>query len=132
MEVAHHMMNEAEALSLRASAVLAELVDVEMASTGCDFATATARVMDREAHLRAAYAGDAVEFKRLSAGGRSARMALPAGGTHERRFKRGAPPRALSSRRIADRSELLPGETACLKLAPDGSGGGLYAERIAA
>lgn len=125
------LMDESERLSLKASEVLAELVDAEMVATRCDLATATQRVLAREPHLVAGYAGDTMEFKRLSAGGRSTRMALPTGSTHERRFNRAAP-RTLSSRRIADRSELLPGEVAVLKLAPGACGGGLFAERVAA
>jgi hypothetical protein len=130
------MMNPAEALSLQASSVIDEgAVALMRERPGLDYAQACRQFMAANPHAAAAYAGDQARFVELSRQARSTstRMAtLPAGGAYERRFRRGAPPRALSSRRIADRSELLPGEVACLKLAPDGSGGGLYAERIAA
>ena len=124
------LMSEAEALSLRTSSVIDDLAMQEVRATGVGYAVAVERVLAREAHLRAGLAGDVATFTELSARARATRMALPAGGTHERRFRRAGPPRALSSRRIADRSELLPGEVACMRLAPDGCGGGLFAERI--
>ena len=111
-----NMMSEGEALSLRSAHVLAELVDAEMVATRCDFATATQRVMSREPHLAAAYEGDVETFTTLSARARSTRMTPPAGGTHERRFRRAGPPRALSRRPIRDRSELRPNETLCAHL----------------
>ena len=123
-----NMMSEGEALSLRSAGVVDELAMQEVRATGVGYAVAVERVLRREAHLRAGLAGDVATFTELSARARSTRMALPTGGT-ERRFKRAAP-RTLSSRRIADRSELLPGEVACMRLAPDGCGGGLFAERI--
>ena len=129
--MARELMNPAEALSLQASSVIDEgAVALMRERPGLDYAQACRLFMAANPHAAAAYAGDQARFVELSRQARSTRMAaLP---PTERRFLRGAPPRALSSRRIADRSELLPGETACLKLAPDGSGGGLFAERIAA
>ena len=127
-----NMMQESEKLSLQAANAIAVEMDLEVARTGCTYQEAAERVLRREAHLAAAYQGDVQTFTTLSARARSARMAAPASGTREQRFRRGAPPRALSSRRIADRSELQAGEVAVLKLAPDGCGGGLFAERIAA
>lgn len=124
-------MSESEALSLQASEVIDEgALALMRERPGLDYGEACRMFMAANPHAVAAYAGDQAAFTALSARARATRMALPAGGIQERRFRRAGPPRALSSRRIADRSELLPGEVACMRLAPDGCGGGLYAERI--
>lgn len=124
-------MSEAERLSLHASTVIAELADQERAATGCTYSEACARVLAREAHLRAAYAGDEQRFAELVNAGRSTRFVNPAAGTRERQFRRGSPPRTLRRRLIRDRSDALPHETVCLALGPPSAGGGLYAEALA-
>lgn len=121
-------MAEAERLSLHASTVIAELADQERARSGCSYSEAFERVLAREAHLRAAYAGDARRFTELAAELRSTRFAS---GLRERHFRRGSPPRTLARRPIRDRSELRPGETLCLAMGPPSAGGGMYAEVLA-
>ena len=124
-------LSDAERLSLHASGVIAELADRERAQTGCTYSEACERVLAREAHLRAAYAGDEQRFAELAAELRSTRFATPASGAYERQFRRGSPPRTLRRRLIRDRSDALPHETVCLALGPPSAGGGLYAEVLA-
>lgn len=118
-------------LSLRASATIAELADEIVARTRCPYRDAFAEVLRARPDLAAGYEGDGARYAELVNAGRSTRFATPAAGAYERRFRRSAP-RTLGERRISSRDELLPGELACLRLAPNGAGGGLFAERIAA
>lgn len=118
-------------LSLRSAATIAELADAIVARTRCPYRDAFAEVLRARPELSAAYEGDTVRHGELTGQARSTRFASPAAGTYERRFRRSVP-RTMSERRISSRDELLPGEVACLRLAPNGAGGGLFAERIAA
>jgi hypothetical protein len=124
------IMNEQEKLSLKSSEIITDMAYEEMNRTpGLTFSAACYRVLAREPHLVAGYAGDTEKFAELSAKGRATRMAAPGG--RERHFRRGGPPRALSSRAIAHRSQLRDGEVLCVCLAPPSAGGGLFAELVA-
>jgi hypothetical protein len=126
----HDMMSEAERLSLQASAAIdAGALALMRERPSLSYEAACEAFMAARPSVTAAYAGDVERYVELTGRGRSTRMATA---PTERRMRRGAPPPTLASRPIRDRSELRDGETAVLKLAPAGCGGGLFAELVAA
>lgn len=126
-------MSDSEALSLQASEVIDEGAMALMRERpGLDYGEACRMFMAANPHAVAAYAGDQAAFTALSARARATRMALPAGGIQERRFRRAGPPRTLSRRAIAGRHDVLhAGEVAVLCLG-NGPGSGWFAERLEA
>jgi hypothetical protein len=112
-------MSEAERLSLAAAGEIhAKAVELAQRTPCLSYGEAVRRVMAADELLQAGYAGD------------TGRVVLARGQGPRTELRQRGNVIQLAQRRIRDLSELEPGETGLIKLAPPSAGGGLFADRI--